>query len=1219
MTFDLVNTPLSKGVTRLEASAGTGKTFALAGIFLRLLLEEKVPASDILVVTFTEAATAELRDRIRRRLSEALAVLEGKPSQDPLLVALKERVQARHDAAVRSLRNALEIFDLVSIYTIHGFCQRTLQDSAFESGILFDVELVADQDDLIRETAADYCRNQLHQCDEVLVGAAIHTKLNPEALSRMLKQFLTYPELQLLPAAPPRPIEIITRELREAFAAFASAWQAMANDRPALVNYFNPAKKWVTGEYAKHDLLEEYMDQLDSCLDVATLSSQLWQGIEFFSKSAIEAKKGKGKEMPPPPTPLFDQCQALTDLAREHAVAHRVVFLQSAGRMLGERKQQAKQQSYDDLITRLAAALDSASGPALAQTVRRKYRVALIDESQDTDPLQWKIFQRVFAASQDHWLYLIGDPKQAIYGFRGADVNTYLQAAATANQEYSLDTNWRSESALVNSVNALFSSAGKTAAFLEENILFEKVKPGPKADESPLLFPADDHRPPPFQVWCWESESGTVTSKQAKRQLPTAVAAEVSRLLNAKVRLGENATLRPRDIAVLVESHKQARWTQAALHELHIPSVEQAMESVLESGEAREVQWILAAILAPGREAAVKSALTTDALGVSCDKLQALVANESSWQARLQSFARYRDLWEEDGFFFMFSQLVREEEVIENLLRFPDAERRITNLLHVAELLETACKAEHLGPSRLVQWLEERRMSEEAPPDAYQLRLESDEDAVQIVTIHRAKGLQYPVVFCPFVTKDAKPRSIKVNRQKVLDVVLYHDPGSKRLTWDLNAEPEETHAQLAAKEQLAEKVRLLYVALTRACNRCYLVSARYARNKSTALAWLLRSQGGEMGEQVDPVTVLDKESVVPSGWKSRWNDIASASADPAGGKPGIAVDDLPLEPGEPWQPEQPASGGLTPKICVREIRPSWFLSSFTQLSSHLSLRHALASETDHPDHDEAAAGTLSVGTEDEATEPLTGIFALPASARTGDCLHKIIERFDFADADEATAKSLVRQQLEAYDLYDEERARAVIGMLERLRHTPLDPANPNLILSAVSSAERLTEMEFHFPTGHLDGARLLDLIRSPNPSSAPASSRAAVPVSRIQAFLKGFIDLVFRFEGRYHVVDWKSNLLGTKVEAYTREAMTRAVEESCYDLQYHIYVVALDKYLRKRVPGYEFETHFGGVHYVFLRGLAPGRPDLGVYHDRPSAQKIECLSSVLGTFEEVKS
>jgi exodeoxyribonuclease V beta subunit len=300
MTFDLVNTPLNKGVTRLEASAGTGKTFALAGLFLRLVLEEKIPARDILVVTFTEAATAELRERIRQRLSEALAVLEGNSTEDPLLAALVQRVQGRLDAAARSLRNALEIFDLISIHTIHGFCQRTLQDSAFESGILFDVELVADQDALIHETAADYCRNELHRCDEVLASAAVHAKLNPETLSRLLKQYLTYPELRLLPEVPPRPLKEVAQELRDSFGVCARSWKELAGNRTILVNYFIPAKKWANGDYANRDVLEEHMDQLDQCFNVATLSSRLWPTVEFFSTKQIIKNTGKNKQRPAP-------------------------------------------------------------------------------------------------------------------------------------------------------------------------------------------------------------------------------------------------------------------------------------------------------------------------------------------------------------------------------------------------------------------------------------------------------------------------------------------------------------------------------------------------------------------------------------------------------------------------------------------------------------------------------------------------------------------------------------------------------------------------------------------------------------------------------------------------------------------------------------------------------------------------------------------------------
>jgi exodeoxyribonuclease V beta subunit len=1200
MTFDLVHTPLDLGVTRLEASAGTGKTFALAGLFLRLLVEEKIPASDILVVTFTEAATAELRDRIRRRLAEALLALEGKPTDDALLLELVSRTQARREAAVNSLRNALEIFDLISISTIHGFCQRTLQDNAFESGTLFNVELVADQDSLVREIAADYFRRQVYPAGPLPAGIAMHQKLTPDVFTALLKRFLTYPELKLLPSAPARPLEKLAAELENAFAGSVAEWEKNSADRVAVADYFVGGKKWANGDHAKPAVIQTHMDILDAALIGGKLSTEIWDAFHFFSVSNIRAAVGKKKEMPEPYPPLFDRCETMVTLAAEFALAQRLDFLRTAREALSQRKQEAKQQSYDDLISRLAAALAGPSGASLAQSVRKKFRAALIDESQDTDPLQWKIFRAIFADSPEHRLYLIGDPKQAIYGFRGADVNTYLEAAKTADNQYSLDTNWRSEPALVNAVNTVFESAGKSIVFVEEQISFEPVKAADKADAQPIVFPPDGDRPPPFQVWCWSANNGPLTSGSAQKQLPAAVAAEVSRLLREDVRVG-GRRLNPRDIAVLVESHRQAGWIQAALHDLQIPSVEQAMDSVFESDEARELQWILVAILNSGREAAVKCALTTDALGLNGNQLQELAANEILWQARLQEFAGFRASWERDGFFFMFSQLLRREKAVENLLRFPDAERRITNVLHLAELLEAASRAEHLGPARLVQWLEKRRASDEVAAEEFQLRLESDEDAVQIVTIHRSKGLEYPVVFCPFVARDAKPGQIKSHRQKVMDVVLFHDPATKELTWDLNSEPASAHKQKAAREQLAEKVRLLYVALTRARHRCYLVSAPYARSRSTALAWLLN---GKTENLVNPVEFLDQQDANPAGWKNRWLAIAGKS--PAS----IAVADLPLEPGRTWQPEKNATAKLAAKSCAREIRPSWFLSSFTQLSHQAFSEHETAAP-DLPDYDAAAVAEKLTDSEESAA----GIFALPPGARTGDCLHKILEQFDFAGSDPAVATALVKQHLEAFALAEERHVVAVSKMLERLRHTPLDSKNPAFTLARVSRSQRLSEMEFHFPTGQLDAEQLVKLIRAKQ--NSPAAKPAAPP--RIEGFLKGFIDLVFEFAGRFYIVDWKSNSLGNRVEEYGPAALRREIEERGYDLQYHLYTVALDKYLQAQLAGYDYEKHFGGVRYVFLRGVTPEQPELGIYHDRPAAEKIARLSALLGNFSEVNS
>ncbi|MEI7533938.1 MAG: exodeoxyribonuclease V subunit beta [Verrucomicrobiae bacterium] len=1192
MTFDLVNTPLDLGVTRLEASAGTGKTFALAGIFLRLLVEEKIPASDILVVTFTEAATAELRDRIRRRLAEALRALAGEPTDDALLLALIDRTQNRRAAALNSLRNALEIFDLISISTIHGFCQRTLADSAFESGILFNVELVADQDNFIREIAADYFRRQVHASGAVQASLALHQKLTPDFFAALLKRFLTYPELKLLPAAPRRPLPEVVAELETAFAKCASEWTTLAQDRGALMNYFIGGKKWANSKHAKESFITDAMAGLDTGLDASRMSAGIWDAIEFFSVSAVRAAVGKKTKMPEPYPALFDTCEKLVVLAAELVLAQRLDFLSTARAALVQRKQEAKQQSYDDLISRLATALAGSSGSALANSVRKKFRVALIDESQDTDPLQWIIFKEIFAKSPEHRLYLIGDPKQAIYGFRGADVQTYLIAAKSAGHQYELDTNWRSESALVGAVNTIFASAGKTTAFVEEQISFEPVKAAKQADAQPIIFPPDGNRPPPFQVWCANEDNGGWSARSAQKLLPAAVAAEISRLLRAEVRI-ENRRLNPRDIAVLVESHRQAGWVQTALHDLQIPSVEQAMDSVFASAEARELQWILTAILNPSREAGIKCALTTDIFGLDGNQLSELTVNEAGWQMRLQDFARYRSQWERDGFFSMFSDLLRAEKVIEKLLRFTDAERRITNLLHLAELLETASRAEHLGPTQLVQWLEKRRASDAVTADEFQLRLESDEDAVQIITIHRSKGLEYPVVFCPFATKDAELGKIKSQRQTVMEVVLFHDPATQALTWDLNTAPALAHIQQTTKEQLAEKVRLLYVALTRARHRCYLVSAPSTKKKSTALAWLLKGQSENLA---DPVEFLNAQSPTATDWKNGW--LALAEKSPAS----LAVADLPLAPGEPWRPEKPDDEKLGSKTCARDLKPSWFLTSFTQLS-----QSAHAAVSDLPDRDATDVAAKPADTEAEIA---TEIFALPTGARTGDCLHQILEKFDFANDDKVLTTALVEQQLAAFDLAEARHVEAVAAMLERLRHAPLALDNPVFTLANIRPTQRLSEMVFHFPVGQLDAESLAKLIRDQKHSSPKA-----LPA---EGFLKGFIDLIFEFDGRFYIVDWKSNSLGHRVEDYDVAAMQREVTERSYDLQYHLYTVALDKFLRARLADYDYEKHFGGVRYIFLRGVTPEKPELGILHARPTAEKIAQLSELLSSGTEVK-
>lgn len=1211
MPFDLINTRLNKGVMCLEASAGTGKTFSLAGIFLRLLLEEKIAPTEILVVTYTKAATAELRGKIRERLREALTVFQGaKTSKDELLTSLFNSKEVENADAIQRLKLALELIDQVSIDTIHAFCQRTLQAQAFESGILFDMELVPDQADLLQELAADYFRKNIYQQDLSLAAVATAQGITPDVLAKMLKQFVTHHDLQIHSHPAARPVEEVACEMEKQLDRLKAALEKISKDKNSFIRFFTP-NDWALRNYKNEDCINGMLGPLERFASRGINSAEMWESVGFFSKAAIEkntsVSKGVKRVRPAPEPELFDICEAILPLPPVYALAHRVSFLQWASDELALRKQKAKRQSYDDLIVRLAGAIDGKAGQSLADSVRKQYKAALIDEFQDTDPQQWKIFNSIFGGSDSHWLFLIGDPKQAIYGFRGADVTTYVQAAATPEtaNRHDLGTNWRSEEALVTAVNTVFKSGGPEV-FVEDGISFAEVGSAKKADEKP--FAIGGARPAPFQVWCWDSAGKAVGTGEAKKQLPASVAAEISRLLRDDSCEVAGRHIQPRDFAVLVESHAQASAVKNALQQLLIPAVEMATESVLESDEARELQWILMGILDSGRDHLVKSALTTDTMGWTAGALLECASDQNKWQDVLLRFRNYRKAWEQEGFFYMFQNLLRREEVFEKLLRFPDGERRITNLLHLGELLEDASKAQHLNPLRLLRWFESRRLSDEAAPEEHQLRLESDEDAVRIVTIHASKGLEYPVVFCPFFQKDASLRPIKNgnNNPIIKQTVLCHDPQTNRMIWDLSVEPESEHVRRAQKELLAEKMRLFYVALTRAKNRCYLVSAPYDYylNKSTPLAWLLYP--GKNAALNDPVAALKRnEAQNPATWKTRWEEIAAQQ--PAA----IKVDELPVEPGEKWTQQNKEAETFEARACPRDrISQAWYLTSFSALSKRVAPDSAIMDAVDEPDRDASASEPALAAEEEKAATP-AGIFALPGGTRTGDCLHKILEKFDFAES--ATSKnndSLVKGMMKAFGFAREEQVKAVADMLDRLRQTPLDPDDINFTLEKIPQKERLIELEFNLKATNCDGSKLVRAVRSESKMDGQSGT-----CDKVHSYLKGFVDLIFKFGDKFYVLDWKSNHLGNRIEDYDVDAMNREISESYYDLQFHLYGLALHKHLSLRMKDYDFEKHFGGVRYVFLRGVSPERPDLAIYRCRPGKDVIERLDQLLSPLE----
>ena len=1195
--FDLSNAPLAAGITLLEASAGTGKTFTLAGLFLRLLLEQGFSHRSLLIVTYTEAATEELRGRLRNRLAETLKALHpGAPCIDPLVLSLRTRLATgdpdfRHARA--RLQQALSGFDETPIRTIHGFCQRLLADRAFESGSLFDLELLTSMRPLLEEVVSDWWRRAFQSMDRAEVGFVLADGIHPGRLRRLLEETQRHPGLRLVADTGPDPLPRLRERLRQTFAEAAAVW---SRDWESLRACFGDAIGWGIRPFNSTAEMAPALAQLEACL-LGQGGVGGFKSFRLFTPAAFEAKAKKRGGTPLPAHRFFDLCAELEQLRVHLSAGWQLQFHRDATQALRDIKATRKVQGFDDLLTRLDDALAGQRGGALADQVARQYPVALIDEFQDTDPVQWRIFCRLFGRP-DQRLFLIGDPKQAIYGFRGADICTYLSAAASAAHAHTLGVNWRSESALVGAVNRIFHR--HPAPFVIPEIRFHPVLPGPKADAAPLTEAG--HREAPLRIWFLEGEDDATWSKrEAEPVLAGATAAEIRRLLSpeAKVEI-QGRPLRPRDIAVLVESHQQAERVATALAPMGIPCVQQTQRSVFESEEAGELLLLMQAISDPSQARRFRAALAGTVLGLDAPALLALQENEEAWSAWVARFLQWRERWEQSGFLPMFRVLLRDLQVRKRWLALPDGERRLTNLLHLAELLHGESKERGLGVAALCLELDRRTTDPGSGGDQELLRLERDDDAVQLVTIHRSKGLEYPVVFCPFFLRGAE--ASRTTRPDDPRLVLCHDPsaGSQSgLIGDLGSRDLERHAQLAATERLAEALRLLYVAVTRARNRCYLGWGHYSV-ATTSPAWLFHA-GAEVPaeEAVTALTSWGKDRT-SAGTRQELARLESEGA-------GILISAP--EPGsvEPWITNEVPATSAGPRPWTRVLAAGWRAASFTWFTA--------GQKSEAPDHDALAGSAISevplVVPSRALTNSSRTIHDFPRGTRAGVCLHQLFETIEFT-APETEWAPILDTMLPAHGIEASFQA-ALLSLLRDTLSTDLDfPGNP-IQLSHIPRSARLTELEFCFPLRRTTPRALRDLFAR-HGSHLPGSFGKAcerLEFNPVEGVLRGYIDLVFQADGKWWLVDWKSNWLGPNGDAYTPSTLQAEMDRHLYPLQYLLYTLALDRWLTLRVPGYQYERDFGGVRYLFLRGLDPTRPGQGIFSDRPSPALLRDLGDLL--------
>lgn len=1191
------------GLQMIEASAGTGKTWTIAALYLRLLLEKQLPVEKILVVTYTNAATAELRARIRARLLEAQqACMVGSAGDDKVLADIFERVEISHAQVLLTL--ALESFDLASIHTIHGFCQRALAERAFESGLPFESELASDDRRVLHEAVEDFWRAEVTgNGDKLWLGWLLTQLPGPAALlQKLAPQFGKPYLLHVLPAVPDA---MAGKRFEEAFARARTLWQAEGAAALAVLGEhggLNQTSHKPAQIAAAADAVQAWLNG-EASLPVPKLAERL-------CARKLEEKTKKGHT--PPAHFAFAALDDLLDAAAavEEAYAARLAHLQHTALLqtennVRETRQRLATRSFDDLLIDLHQALQGEGGEALAAALRQRYVAALIDEFQDTDPLQYGIFSKVFITSaplgQDRSMpqasaglcAFVGDPKQAIYSFRGADLRAYLDAKSQAGDPLVLDTNRRSTAPLISAVNAIFSR--NEQPFMDAELGFEPVKAPESAPASILLdgkplpamklwfMPRDGRELEPKRSGENKGKLGTITKTRANPTISEAVADSIAQLLSAtqagRVTVDDKGRLRAlagQDIAVLVKSHYQGQLVRDELQALGVASVRYGQDSIFETPDAVEVERVLLAIAHPAREGLVRSALATQLMGVRGDQLAAL--DGDAWLQRLEDFHRWHVLARDHGFIRMWRTWQFEAGVAERLLAQPDGERSMTNLLHLSDLMAALAHDDQLGIEALAKHLADARNDERSETNSGEgrlLRLESDENLVRIVTIHTSKGLEYPITYCPFLW-DGKLR-------ESTGPVRYHDPAQgHHAALDFGSSEIDVHRELATQETRAEALRLAYVALTRARQHCVLVWGAFSDAESSPLAWLLHGQ-----EEMDFGSLSDDELRAHlRNWQATCEH--------------IVVEDLPEVGAAMLEPNRPETAALSALPWPQRAMLPWRMHSF----SAWLLNAADAEMQELPEHD--AMAPLPV---DESAEIEVSKF--PAGANAGTCLHAMFERADFENPE----PEIIVEALAEFGFGEELQGTATQLLVDAL-HTPMGNSLPPL--REIPLAQQIREMEFMLPIRMPDMAALAAAVGPGQGADGRLDQRIRLlQPAHLAGFLKGFVDLVFMYEDRYYVLDYKSNHLGPLMRDYAQPQLAAAMAEAMYDLQALLYSVALHISLQQRLPDYDYDRHCGGALYLFLRGMQPGVAGSGVHAWRPTREMVERVAACLATRERV--
>lgn len=1206
MSLNLLTLPLF-GRQVIEASAGTGKTFTLAALYVRLVLghgraSAGLQPANILVMTFTEAATAELRERIRQRLHDAAHAFDqhvaGQASNtDPFLQALAEAfTPAQWPQCAAQLHLAAQSMDEAAIYTIHGWSQRMLSSFALQSRNLFEQTHLDKPAELLNQLVNDHWRRWFYPLT-LAEQSMVKTLLGgtPKALLKDLKTRWQTMDRQpqagdvALPTAPSEVLTVhaewLTQEQTLENAA-KQAYKASLEKGLAGILLAAQAAKKIKGSRANHfaDWLNELQAWSQQDADIRAVTLQRFTLSNLQDKGWAEAADH----------PVFSHIEALCD-HQARKPASKDSLLDHAAFEVRQQYQQTKLQlsvfDFQDLLQRLHSALHADEGQ-MAAAIRTQYPVAMVDEFQDTDPWQYQSLDRIYDAHKTddtHALVMIGDPKQAIYSFRGADLRTYLLARRKALELdpqalHSLDSNFRSTPALVEAVNHVFSSIDKPFHSALGEIEFTKVE---SRSQAPALSNALGHMQSPLTVWHLPPPEGKKYWRAPLHlaQMAQGFAGQMVALLH------QHPDVMPGDMAVLVRTHVHAKAMQKALQKLGLPSVFMSDHgNVFLSAEAQDLWRVLRAISAPRQTSWLRSAVASRVWGFDMPQLQAFLHNDSGVDTLAESCHRWLQQWQQQGVLPMLYSWLHEQGVAQRLLASAQGERRLTNLLHLGELLQDASQSLQ-GPAALLQHLADNIVSGSDSPEAQKMRLETDDQCVQIVTYHKSKGLEYPLVFVPFLGSFKKPPKEDAT------------PSSE-------ADDEDGEAPDITESDVDEDMRLLYVALTRAKRGLWLGLA----GSRDSLAGNIKDKDLRLSA-VSRLLKREKHEDLSARLQAAWGSCEH-----------IAIDTLPSPSGEHFQAMRSNVSPQAALLTQRRGHQRWWTASFSSLTRGLEagtpqeealLDADMDAQASHEKNTSQAALTSLGNPLTPATTSVSAWQVFPAGARYGSLLHDLLEwqaqqGWPLANTQPAAWQQQAWQQLvqrKAEWLQLPQEAQALLNpWLQAILCTSLplidvqqQPLARPLVLQSLQAAQLWPEMEFSLSAGHVPSAVLDQLIRQ---QVLVGQDRPSFLPQVMQGMLTGFMDLVFEHDGRYWVLDYKSN----KLPGYQAAQLQEAVLDKRYDVQYVLYILALHRLLKSRLQDYDYDQHIGGAVYVFLRGI--DAPNAGVHAMRPPFELIHQIDQL---------